>query len=517
VVAGASWPVRDAMNPPYKQLTTETTQSVIWTVDLLVRTDNYSVMTSSTREQAPDRARFTPDLRRVVIVVVLAAIMSMLDATIVNVALRTLALDLQTSLSTIQWAVTAYLLALAAVIPATGWTANRFGTKRMFVLSAAGFTVASLLCGLARSPAQLIAFRAIQGVAGGLLVPIGQMILVKTAGPARMARVMSAVGVPMFLAPVIGPTVGGLLIDHAGWPWIFYLNLPIGAAATILAIRLLPHDHTEHPGALDFPGLLLVSLAIVGITYGLAETGANGDAASPRVLVTLLTGGVLLAAFAVRALHIPRPLLDIRLFGDRVFSAAALTTFGLGAAMFGGMILMPLYYQIVRGQDAVATGLLLAPQGVGATIALILSARSTERLGPGLTSLIGGIISILATLPLVFLGADSSYLFLCLTMLIRGLGIGMSAMPAMTAAFQALPQSKINDATPQLNILQRVGGSVGTAVLAVVLQRQLNHATKPAAQAQAFGTTFWWVLGLTVAATLPTLLLIHTERRRQRG
>jgi EmrB/QacA subfamily drug resistance transporter len=466
-----------------------------------------------THEPAPAETRFTPELRRVVIVVVLAAIMSMLDATIVNVALRTLALDLRVPLSTVQWAVTAYLLALAAVIPATGWAAGRLGAKRLFALSAAGFTVASLLCGLAQSSAQLIAFRAIQGLAGGLLVPVGQMILVKAAGPARMARVMSAVGIPMFLAPVIGPTIGGLLIDHAGWQWIFYVNVPIGAAATILAIWLLPRDPARQSAALDFPGLLLISAATTGITYGLAEIGATGDPGAARVLVTTLGGMVLLAVFVIRALHIRQPLLDVRLFRNRVFTAASLTTLSLGAAMFGAMILMPLYYQIVRGEDAVSTGLLLAPQGVGATVALALSARATDRLGAGLTALIGGTISILATLPFVLLSADSSYLFLSATMLVRGFGIGMSAMPAMTAAFRALDPGKVNDATPQLNILQRVGGSLGTAILAVVLQHHLDRASQPAAQAKAFGATFWWVVAITVIATLPTLLLIHSERR----
>jgi EmrB/QacA subfamily drug resistance transporter len=328
-----------------------------------------------------------------------------------------------------------------------------------------------------------------------------------------MARVMSAVGIPMFLAPVIGPTIGGLLIEHAGWQWIFYVNVPIGAAATILAIWLLPRDPARQSGTLDFPGLLLVSVATTGITYGLAEIGATGDPGTARVLVTMLGGMVLLAVFVIRALRIQQPLLDLRLFRNRVFTAASLTTLSLGAAMFGGMILMPLYYQIVRGEDTVSTGLLLAPQGIGATVALALSARATDRLGAGLTSLIGGTISILATLPFVLLSAHSSYLILSTTMLVRGFGIGMSAMPAMTAAFRALDPSKINDATPQLNILQRVGGSLGTAILAVVLQRHLHPASQPTAQAKAFGATFWWVLAMTVIATLPTILLIHSERR----
>src|ERR671938_1963947 len=186
--------------------------------------------------------RISPHIWRVAVVVILGAIMSVLDTTIVNVALDSLAKDLHSSLDDIQWVVTGYMLALAAVIPITGWAASRFGARRLYLISLVLFTAGSALCGLSWSTGTLIGARVLQGLGGGMLMPIGQMILVKAAGPRNMAKVMSAIGVPIILAPVLEPTLGGLLVEHAGWQWIFFVNLPVGIAAVIAALRLLPRE-----------------------------------------------------------------------------------------------------------------------------------------------------------------------------------------------------------------------------------------------------------------------------------
>src|SRR3954447_14560007 len=457
-----------------------------------------------------------PHVKRIAIAVVLGAIMSVLSTTIVNVALETLAVKLHSPLDSVQWVVTGYMLSLAAVIPVSGWAAARFGARRLYVISLVLFTAGSVLCGFAWSLESLVAARVLQGLAGGLLVPIGQIALVKAAGPHKMARVMSAIGVPIILAPVFGPTLGGLLVEHAGWQWIFFINVPVGIVAAVAALRLLPHDVIE-PGAagrLDAAGLALVATGLVGITYGLAESGTAGSLAAPQVLVPALTGVALVAMFVVRALRIENPLLDVRLYLNKGFAAASVTTFGLGAALFGGMVLMPLYFQLVRGEDAVTTGLLLIPQGLGAALAMGLSGRVTERLGGGLTSLLGGTVMILATLPFVLIDATTSFWTLGAAMVVRGFGIGMSMMPAMTAAYATLRPSQVNDAAPQLNVLQRVGGSIGTAILAVVLQNGIT-ANTPVAIAASFAHTYWWVVGISALALLPTVLLAVVERRHE--
>ncbi|HEY6890517.1 MAG TPA: DHA2 family efflux MFS transporter permease subunit [Solirubrobacter sp.] len=459
----------------------------------------------------------TPRLWRIAIVVILGAIMSVLDTTIVNVALDTLSKDLNTPLDGIQWVITGYMLALAAVIPVTGWAAARFGARRLYVVSLVLFTAGSALCGFAWSAESLIAARVLQGLGGGMLMPIGQMILVRAAGPKNMARVMSAIGVPIILAPVFGPTLGGLLLDNAGWQWIFFVNLPIGIAAVIAAMRLLPRDVADpvKAGKLDATGLALVATGLVGITYGLAESGTAGSLLADQVLVPFLLGIGLVAAFVIRALKIDNPLLDVRLYANKAFAAASVTMTALGAALFGAMVLMPLYFQLVRHEDAVHTGLLLAPQGIGAAMAMALSGRVTERLGGGLTSLIGGTITIVATIPFVLIEANTSFFVISAAMIVRGFGIGMSMMPSMTAAYAVLRPDQINDATPQLNVLQRVGGSIGTAILTVVLQSGISGLATPTAAgvAGAFGATYYWVLGISLVALLPTIVLTTIERR----
>jgi EmrB/QacA subfamily drug resistance transporter len=461
----------------------------------------------------PTSPRIEPHVWRIAIVVILGAIMSVLDTTIVNVALDDLSHDLDSSLDSIQWVVTGYMLALAAVIPVTGWAARRFGSRRLYLIALVAFTIGSALCGLAWSTGSLVAFRVLQGIGGGMLMPIGQMVLVKAAGPRNLPRVMAAIGVPIILAPVFGPTLGGLLLEHAGWQWIFLVNVPVGVVAVTAALKLLPRDQPEDAGKLDALGLALVATGLVGVTYGLAESGSAGSLTDASVLLPLLAGIALITAFVLRALRIPAPLLDVRLYKNKAFAAASLTTFCLGAALFGAMILMPLYFQTVRGEDAVATGLLLMPQGVGAAIAMRLSATFTERLGAGVTALIGGAITIVATIPFVLIGGGTSYWLIGAAMVVRGLGIGLSAMPSMTAAFAVLRPEQVNHATPQLNVLQRVGGSLGTAILSVVLSNHLTGATSPGAMAGAFGTTYWWVMGVTVLALAPTILLAVVERR----
>jgi EmrB/QacA subfamily drug resistance transporter len=462
-------------------------------------------------------AKIEAQVWRIAAVVVLGTIMSVLDTTIVNVALDTLGRDLHATVDQIQWVVTGYLLALAAVIPVSGWASRRFSSRNVYMLSLVLFTAGSVLCGLASSVESLVAFRVIQGIGGGMLVPTGQMILVKAAGPRNLPKVMSAIGVPIVLAPIFGPTIGGLLLEHVSWQSIFLVNLPVGIITLVAAFKMLPKDKPEGAERLDFLGLGILSVGLVGITYGLAETGSAGTLFASSVLVPLVIGLIGVTTFVLRAWRMPNPLLNVRLYKSRAFAAASVTTFCLGAALFGAMVLMPLYFQTVRGEDAVTTGLLLIPQGLGAAVAMGLSGRATERWGGGITAGIGTLITLAATIPFVLLSADTPFVLIGGAMVVRGFGIGMSIMPAMTAAYSVLRTDQVTHATPQLTTLQRVGGSMGTAILTVILQTHLESAgTSQTAMAGAFGATFIWVMGITAAALLPTLMLARIERRARR-
>ncbi|MDX3229227.1 DHA2 family efflux MFS transporter permease subunit [Streptomyces sp. ME19-01-6] len=459
---------------------------------------------------------FPPHLRRVLLVTTLGSFLAFLDSSIVTVALHSLSDNFDASLTTGQWTITAYLLALAAVLPLSGWAASRFGPRRTYATSVAAFVLGSLACGMATSMGQLIAFRAVQGAAAAVAAPVAQMIAVRAAGPERMAKVMSVTGVPTVLAPILGPTVGGLLLEHAGWRWIFLVNVPIGALIVVLAVRLLPPDEAEGADRLDVPGLALLALGCVGLTYGLTKLGEEGSVTSPSVLPWTLAGVVLLGGFIGHALLARTPLLDLRLLRRPHYSAAALANFCLGATLFGSVILMPLYLQTVRHEDAVATGLLLIPQSVGVAIAVGLGSRLVAALGSGRAALLGGLVSVVATVPFALIGAHTSYWQLGAAMVVRGFGVGATIVPITTAAYQAVPATAISDATVQLNVLQRIAGSLSTALFAVVLQNELDRATTPAAAAAGFGTAFWWVIVVGLGATAPTLLLIVAERRAQR-
>ena len=310
----------------------------------------------------------TPELRRTSTVVVLGSIMSILDTTIVAVALATLGRDFHVSVTTIQWVSTGYLLALALVTPVTGWAVDRFGAKRIWMMSTALFVIGSSLCGLAWSANSLIFFRVLQGIGGGMLLPVGQSILARAAGPQRMGRVMSIIGVPMVMGPIMGPVIGGLIVSNYSWRWIFYINVPIGIITLILSQRWLPQvrhrravrDAVRHPRVLPLvprprrPALR----ALRGRDDRLLHQHAGPHQLHPGV--------VLMVGFIVRALNAKYPLLDLHPFKNRNFTIGNICIFVIGATLFGSMFLLPIYYQVARGQEAWQAGLLMAPQGIGA-------------------------------------------------------------------------------------------------------------------------------------------------------
>ena len=280
--------------------------------------------------------------------------------------------------------------------------------------------------------------------------------------------------------------------------------------ALALGWRLLPHTDSGAAGRLDVVGLALLPAGGAALVYGLSEIGSGGSLDSPGVLVPVLAGIALSLAFIVHALRAKRPLLDVRLYANRVFAGASLTTFGAATALFGAMILVPLYYQQVRGQNVINTGLLNGPQGLGALVAMPLAGRLTERLGGGRLALAGISVLALSAVPLAFVDAHTSILLISLLLAVRGLSIGFSFMPAMTAAFAALRPEQLSDATPQMNVLQRLGGAVGTAVLAVVLQRSAGHGLN--GLAHGFDAAYWWALGIAALSLIPCVMLLRAER-----
>ncbi|WP_235834477.1 DHA2 family efflux MFS transporter permease subunit [Actinomadura logoneensis] len=474
----------------------------------------------------------------VAMVVVLGAIMSILDVTVVNVALRHLSEDFKTDLATIQWVATGYTLALATVIPVTGWAASRFGTKRLYIISIILFVAGSALAGTAWDAPSLIAFRVLQGLGGGMIMPAGMTILTQAAGPQRVGQVMSIVGIPMLLGPILGPILGGYLVDDVSWRWIFYINVPIGAVAVVLAARILKKDQPGKGEKLDFLGLVLLSPGLAALIYGLATGAEKNDFARPDVLATTVGGAVLVLLFALHALskRNTAPLIDLRLFKRRSVAAAAGTMVLFACAFFGAMLILPLYYQSIRHQNALHAGLLLAPQGFGAMITMPVGGKLTDKLGPGKVVLVGLATVVIGVAAFAMqITPDSSFWGLGGALFVMGMGMGMTMMPTMSAAMQTLQHAEVPRASTGLNIIQQVAGSIGTAFIAVLLATQLKDrglpsggdqaqqaaafaklppetlAQVPHKMADAFQTTYWWSAALLLLAFLPALFLPRSK------
>jgi EmrB/QacA subfamily drug resistance transporter len=447
----------------------------------------------------------TRDVWLVASVVVLGAVMSILDTTV----------------------------ALATVIPLTGWGAERFGTKRLYMTSITLFVLGSVLSGLAWSDGSLIVFRVLQGFGGGMIMPAGMTILTRAAGPNRVGRVMAVIGVPMMLGPIFGPVLGGWLVDSASWRWIFFINVPIGAIALFMSLRILPKDVAQPSHKLDVLGVLLLSPSLAAIIYGLAKSGQNGGFGHAVVIIPIVAGVLVFCTWVWHSLRDPdTALVDLRLFKNKTFSASLGVSALMIIAVFGGMLLVPLYFQAVRGETALQTGLLLIPQGVGAMLSMPIAGSLVDKTGTGRIVPVGLFIVGLSFLGLTQLGGDTSYWLIGGLLFIQGLGMGAAMMPAFSGAMQTLRRRQIARASTTLNINQQVGASIGTAILSVLLATALSdklggggggiggaanlseaaRARIAQPMAEAFGQTFWWALAFVAIAFVVAVIALPKHK-----
>lgn len=470
--------------------------------------------TSSTSAPAAERpaalAPIPAEVWRVAWVIVFGAFMANLDTSLVNVGLDTISRDLHGSLASAQWVTSGYLLALAASLPACAWLSRHFGTGRLWMYALAGFTVTSALCAAAPNLTALIVLRVAQGVTGGLLVPAGQSVLGKAAGPSRMGRVMSGVGIAVVLAPALGPAIGGLLIHALSWRWLFLVNVPVGVITLARGRRHVPRGERGAAGPFDLTGFILVAGGLPLVVYGIITASQLGTLTAPVVLATLIPGALALAAFAWWSLRSWAPLLNLRLLGNQVYAAATTSVFFTGAALFGGLIILPLYYQLYRHESVVATGLLLLAYGAGAAFSMPLGGRLTDQVGGGITAVVGLAVTLAATVPFVFLDANANLVAVEILQFLRGIGIALAGIPAMSAAYASVGKEHLPDATAQVNIFQRVGGALGSALFVVILD---NHGGTSTA---AFHAAFWGITGAGVLALGTAMRLASKQRRPAR-
>jgi MFS transporter, DHA2 family, multidrug resistance protein len=418
-------------------------------------------------------------LLRIAGVCIFASVMAILDGTVVSVAQRTFIGEFGSTQAVVAWTITGYALAQATVIPLAGWAADRFGTKRLFLGAVLWFTLASLLCSMASNISELIAFRVIQGLGGGILVPLTLIILTREAGPRRLGRLMAVLGIPMLLGPMCGPVLGGWLIGAYGWQWIFRINLPLGVIVLILAASVFPRDRPRPSEAFDFVGMLLLSPGLASLLFGVSSVPRRGTFTDNHVWIPVAIGMTLITAFVLHALNrAEHPLIDLRLLKNRAVTVANSAMFVFSVGFFGAFLVLPSYLQQLLHETPLQSGLQLIPQGLGAMLAMPFAGTLMDKRGPRNILLVG--ITLIGTGLTVFAyGAwiQANYLpILLVGLVITGAGLGCTMTPLAGSAVQTLAPNQVARGSTLLSVNQHVATSVGAALMSVILTSQFNRS-----------------------------------------
>jgi EmrB/QacA subfamily drug resistance transporter len=447
-----------------------------------------------------------PAVMKMVWILLVGLLAPLFDTTIMNVAIDTLGNALHASVSTIQWVMTSYLIALGIVIPISGWALERFGGKNIWIFALTLFLIGSVLSSLSWNVGSLIAFRVIQGMGGGLMMPIMQTLVVRATGGEKLGKLMAIVGLPVLIGPILGPVIGGVIINSLNWHWIFYVNIPICLIALALAMWGLPkNDAKNHSKNLDILGLSLLSPSIVLIIYGLTKVSSHQGFFHSSVIIPIVIGLLFLMVFCLYVLRKSHnPVIDIRVFKSVPFTASSCLLFLAGLSSYGGMLLLPLYYQQVRGESVLASGVLLIPQGVGMLLTRSLAGKITDSIGSRWVVLWGTLLTILGTIPFAFCGAHTSELLLAIALVVRGGGLGGVMLPIMATAYEGLSKEQVPHASSTTRILQQIGGAFGASVLAVILQNQMTSQSgiNITTRNTAFNHTFMWTVGFTLISLI---------------
>jgi len=447
--------------------------------------------------------------------------MVILDGTAMNVALPKLTEDFNSTINIAQWTVTGYALAQAAVIPLAGWLSDRFGAKRVFLTSVALFTVGSFLCGLATTMDQLIIYRVLQGIGGGMVGPIAMAFTYRLAPPGKVGAVMGMMGIPILLAPALGPIVSGWFVDYATWHWIFYINIPIGIIGVLIGLRTLPNIERQTVAALDSLGIILGPLAFAGLSYGVSE-GAYGWT-SDKTLIGIGVGAVALILFVIVELRRQNPLLELRVFRSSDFTRGIIIQWIMTISLFGTMFMVPIFLQMGKGLEAFDTGLLMLPQALAAGLFMPIGGKLFDKIGARPVVLIGMAIIAVAAFLLSGVELTDKNSAMILPLILLGAGMGLSMMPINTHLIQSSPQNLVGRVTSLTNAAQQVWSSLAVAGLMTIMTSRLKTHTADAAMdpvvagTKAFNDTFLYLVGFALLGVLVALFLRKPKNAPQAG
>jgi EmrB/QacA subfamily drug resistance transporter len=462
-------------------------------------------MAATTPDASADD-KVDPKVIKTGLILVVGILAVVFDTTIVSVALHTLATDLHSSVSTIQWVNTGYLLALGMTVPLSTWGLRRYGGKRLWMFALTVFLIGSIGSSLAWNADSLIGWRVVQGAGGGLLLSVLTTLIMQAAGGKSLGRTVTLIALPALLGPILGPLIGGAILTHLSWRFMFWVNVPFCLIGLALAAKYLPEDTVAavkpKPDALGFA---LLAPGIAALILGLSNAGAAAGFGHGDVIIPLAIGVVLLVVFCLYALRESEPIADIRLFAHRSVATSSAVLFFSGFTLYGTMLLLPLFYQEARGATALSAGIMLVPQGVGALLCRGLAGRLTDKIGGRPVAVVGFAIIAAATLPFCYADPKTSSWLLALWLLVRGIGLGAVTISVTAVAYLGLDRAQIPHASVLTRTAQQIGGSFGTAVLAVILESAATaHRGNLTA---AFNIAFWWSVGFAALAAALSLWL----------
>ena len=410
------------------------------------------------------------------VAIIVGMFMVILDGTAMNVALPQLQKDFgNASLTLVQWTVTGYALAQSAVIPLAGWLSDRFGAKKIFLTSVILFTIGSVLCALAGTAEQLILFRVLQGLGGGMVAPIAMAFTYRIAPPGKVGAVMGMIGIPMLLAPALGPVLAGWLVQDVSWNWIFLINLPIGVIAVIIGLRTLPVIERQTVPVLDILGMIFGPLAFAGLAYGVSEGG--NDWGSARTITGLVVGGVALITFIIVELTRKSPLLELRVFRSSNFTKGIIVQWISQIALFGTIFMIPLFLQTAKHYTPIETGLMLLPQALAAALFMPIGGKLYDKVGARPLVMSGLALITIAAWMFSRITVETGVSGLILPLALLGAGMGISMMPLNTHIIQSAPAHLVGRVTSLTAAMQQVITSLAIAGLSTYVTSRVTHHT----------------------------------------
>lgn len=464
-----------------------------------------------------EKDKLTKGLLSIAWILVLGALPPMLDSTIVNIAVNDLAKVFSASFVVTQWVVTGYVLALGMAVPFSGWLMQKYDGKKVYMYALGLFLISSLLSGFAWNIESLIAFRVLQGIASGIIIPTLTTLVAQAAGGENIGRLMSVVGIPVVFGPIAGPVIGGLILQHSEWQWLFFVNLPVGALALIIAQWKLPKfEPVNRSAKLDWIGILLLAMLSGMFIYGITEIRAESKHAATGILALGIAFLSLISYLLYAWKQKSEALIPLDLFQSKNFSAVFFSLFLAGFATNGPMLLFPMFFQNVLGLDVITSALWLIPQGLGMLVARPLIGNLTDKIGARYVVLPSIAITIIGTFPFIFFDVDSAQWIIWIVLFIRGIGVGGITVPVMSDAYVGLEKSQMPAASVATRIIQNVGAASGSAILATVVSHVLGGAAA-ANLAGAYHSGFVTSLIFMGISILPALFLTDKLKNRIQG